>query len=71
MSLGRPPRGSEAHASAVTRLDAATEEQARLRDAAEDARGTDSEGPAADRAREAGDTVAAREAWLVWLERGF
>ena len=71
MSLGRPARGGDAHASAVERLEAALDEQSRLRQAAEDARGTPGEDAAAGDLHHAGDRVAARESWLTWLERGF
>jgi len=64
-------RGSEAHTNAVERLDAARDEQARLQHAADDARGTPSEDTADDDAHAAADHVAAREAWLTWVERGF
>src|SRR3954447_8402148 len=71
MSAGHAPRGSEVHASAVTRLEAACDDQQRLRDAAEAARGTAGEERADDELRRARQTLATREAWLVWLERGF
>ena len=71
MSLGRPNRGDETHASAVERLDAAREKQTEMRDAAEDARGTSGQDDAEQDLQEAGNRVAAREAWLTWLERGF
>ena len=71
MNPQRAPRGSEVHANAVTRLEAACDEQHRLRDAAEAARGTPGEAEADDELRHARQTMAAREAWLVWLERGF
>ena len=71
MSFDRPPRGGVVHASAVERLSHASDERERLRDAADDARGTPGEGRANAQLGEAGERVAAREAWLVWLERGF
>jgi hypothetical protein len=71
MDLGRPPRGGEVHASAVERLESARSEQSRLRDAADDARGTPAEDAADDQLHAAEERSAAREAWLVWLERGF
>ena len=71
MSPARTPRGSEVHASAVTRLETAQSDHLRLRDAAEAARGTNAEARADDEVRHARQTMAAREAWLVWLERGF
>jgi len=70
MIVTRPPRSREVHDSAVERLEAAEREQSRLRTAADDARGTVGEGVALARLGEAADRVAAREAWLVWVERG-
>jgi hypothetical protein len=71
MSFDRPSRGGAEHADAVERLGDAQDEQGRLRDAADDARGTPGEEVADARLSEAGERFAAREAWLVWLERGF
>ena len=71
MDLGRPKRGDETHASAVERLDDARDHEDEMRGAARDARGTSDEDAADERLRDAGNRVAAREAWLTWLERGF
>ena len=71
MSLARPPRGGRIHESAVERLDAAQDEQTRLRQAADDARGTPEEQAADEDVREAEHRVTGREAWLTWIERGF
>jgi len=71
MDIERPKRGDETHASAVERLDDARDHEDLMRDAAQDARGTSGEDAADDRVREAGNRVAASEAWLTWLERGF
>jgi hypothetical protein len=71
MTLGRPERGDETHARAVERLENAIDQQAELRDAAADARGTSDEDDADDKLQEAGARVAARDAWLTWVERGF
>ena len=71
MSPARAARGSATHASAVTRLETAQSEHLRLRDALEAARGTGGETRADDELRHARQTMATREAWLVWLERGF
>jgi hypothetical protein len=71
MTLGRPPRGGDAHTSAVERLEAARDQQSRLRQAADDARGTSGEETADDELKEAGDRAEARETWLAWVERGF
>jgi hypothetical protein len=70
MSLTRSPRGGEVHASAVERLEAAQRERSRLRVAVDDARGTVGEPDASARLGEAAERVAAREAWLGWVERG-
>ena len=71
MSFDRPSRGGAEHANAAERLSVAQDEQGRLRDAADDARGTPGEELADAQLSQAGEQVAAREAWLVWLERGF
>ena len=71
MSLARPPRGGQVHESAVERLDDAQGEQSRLREAADDARGTPSEETAAAELREAEHRVTGQEAWLTWIDRGF
>lgn len=71
MDLGRPQRGGETHASAVERLEDARDQQDRMRDRAQGARGTSGEGAANNQLREADNRVAAGEAWLTWLERGF
>jgi len=65
-----PRERDDAHTSAVRRLDEACEEQRRLVAAHALAEGTAVE-PAAEQAVEVGHAhVAAREAWLVWIERG-
>ena len=71
MTLGRPVRGGDDHASAVDRLESARHEQSRLRDAADAARETPAEDAARDKLRSADDRAAASEAWLIWVERGF
>ena len=66
-----PREGSEAHRSAVQRLDAAWTEQrhrTRVHDAARD---TPSEPAAVSGLAEANEQVAAREAWVKWIERGY
>ena len=71
MSFARPPRGGQVHGSAVEGLDAAQDEQSRLREAADDARGTPSEEAVAAELREVEHRVTGQEAWLTWIERGF
>jgi hypothetical protein len=71
MTITRPPRGGDVHQSALERLGAARDVETRLRDAADAACGTAAEDIARDDLYEAEERVAAREAWLIWLERGF
>ena len=71
MIITRPSRGGDVHQSARERLDAARDVETRLRDAAHAARGTAAEDVAGTDLYEAQERVAAREAWLIWLERGF
>jgi hypothetical protein len=71
MSLGRPARGGEVHESAVERLRVAQDDQARLRRVADVAQGTPVEDVASADLSEAGERLAASEAWLIWIERGF
>jgi hypothetical protein len=71
MSLGRPERGGDVHDRAVEELRAAQDDQSRLRRAAYMKRGTRDQDTADDQLSEAGDRLAAREAWLTWVERGF
>jgi hypothetical protein len=66
----RSRRGDAAHASAVERLGAARERQDELTTRAVAAVGTSGEEQTADALGAARDRVAAREAWLVWVERG-
>ena len=71
MTLGRSHPGGDAHTRALERLHAARDQQALLRHAAKTARGTSAEHSADDRLHEADNRVAAGEAWLTWLERGY
>jgi hypothetical protein len=59
---------SEGHESAVLRLTAALAEQDRLTECYDHAVGTSTELGAYVRLRAAGDQVAARRAWLYWLD---
>lgn len=65
-----PRHGSEAHASALERLDEALEHQHDLADRADAAKGTPGEEYATQALRVACNQTAAREAWLTWIERG-
>jgi len=71
MSLGRPERGDDVHEDAVERLRDAQDDQSRLRREAYMARGTVRQDATNDELSDAGDRLAAREAWLTWVERGF
>jgi|KBSSwiStaDraftv2_1062776.scaffolds.fasta_scaffold2264392_1 hypothetical protein len=66
----RSRRGDAAHASAVERLGEARERRDELKTSAAAAVGTAAEEQTADDLGAARDRVAAREAWLVWVERG-
>jgi hypothetical protein len=59
---------SEDHDSAVLRLNAALGEQDRLSERYDAAVGTSTELGAYVRLRAAGDQVAARQAWLYWVD---
>jgi hypothetical protein len=59
---------SQEHASATRRLSAALVEKHRLRERYDAAIGTSTEFGAYVRLRAAGDQVAAREAWLSWVD---
>ena len=59
---------SEAQNSAVLRLEAVLTEQDRLSQRYDTAIGTSTELGAYGRLRAAGDQVAAREAWLHWID---
>ncbi len=65
-----PSQGDEAHASAVRRLDEARDEQSRLTDQLAVAEGTRAEVQAAQELAAGRADVAARETWLVCVERG-
>jgi hypothetical protein len=60
--------GAEAHAHAVERVDTASTERSRQRDAHERAKGTARELQINSSLRAADDEVAARERWLQWVE---
>ncbi len=63
-------QGSDAHGVAVGRLAEARAERARTSEAFEESRSTPGEASAASSMSAADDQVAAREAWLGWVERG-
>ena len=65
-----PRPGEEAHSRAVEHLTEAREHQRDLTDRAEAAGGTPGEEQAADALETGRHQAAAREAWVVWTERG-
>jgi hypothetical protein len=72
MSLPPSPRnGGEAHADAVERLDAARDDQHRMRQADDAAKGCERELVADVELSAANEQVAASEAWLHYIERGY
>ena len=62
--------GSEGHKDAIRRLEAAQKEQRRRSELDRTARGKHQR-DAADGLAAADDQVAAREAWVKWVERGY
>jgi hypothetical protein len=69
------PRNSqtngEAHDEASHKLDAALEDRARLSDESTAAEGSSDELGAGVRLAAANETVAAREAWVKYVEHGY
>jgi hypothetical protein len=63
--------GSDGHKDAIKRLDAAKEYRRRRSEHHRAVHGTEHEGHAADRVAAADEQVAAREAWVKWVERGY
>ena len=63
--------GSEGHKEAIRRLEAAKEEQWRRRELDRTAQGIKHQRDAADGLAAADEQVAAREAWVKWVERGY
>lgn len=71
IELSPTPRpGEEAHTEAVEHLTEARERQRHLVDRAAAAEGTSGEDQAAEALETVRNQVAAREAWVVWTERG-
>jgi hypothetical protein len=71
--MGFPEMSREddrAHADAVRQLDDSVEDQRRLTERCNDARETADESDAEADLASARARVAAREAWLSWIERG-
>jgi hypothetical protein len=63
--------GSEAHKSALRRLDAARDDQRVKSEAHDVAQETPDERAAASELAGANEQMAAREAWVKWIERGY
>jgi hypothetical protein len=63
--------GSEGHKYAIRRLEAAKEKQRRWSELDRTARGTKHKRDAADGLAAADEQLAAREAWVKWVERGY
>jgi hypothetical protein len=63
--------GSDGHKEAIRRLDAAKEDRRRRSEHHQTAHGTDHERGAAAGVAAADERVAAREAWVKWVERGY
>jgi hypothetical protein len=63
--------GTEAHAKALRRLDTARREQRQRSVLSQAAEGTTNERDAAAHLAAADEQLAAREAWVRWVERGY
>jgi len=63
--------GTAAHRSAVDRLHAARHERRRRQDAYDAADNVTAQHHAAGNLAEANEQLAAREAWVGWIERGY
>ena len=70
-SPDNPREGTEAHESAVRRLDAAKTDQRRKSEAHDATQDPAEEREAATDLAEANEELAAREAWVKWIERGY
>lgn len=66
----RSRRGDGAHTTAIEQLDQARVARNRLTERADAAEGTQREAETADARDAARDRFAAKEAWLIWIERG-
>jgi len=64
-----PAADSAEHVSAITRRDAAIDEEARAATGYKESVGTPNEPAAANVLAGARDQVAARQAWVDWIER--
>ncbi len=66
-----PRKGTEGHRDAVRRLEEAKVEQIHTRERYDGVTGTEEERGAADALAASHERVAAREAWVSWVERGY
>ena len=66
----RSRRGDPAHTKAIEQLDEARVTQDRLTNLADAAEGTQREAETAEARDDARDRFAAKEAWLIWIQRG-
>ena len=66
-----PREGSAAHESALQRLEAARHERDRKREAYEAAEDDPARSAAGGDLAAAQEQMAAREAWVSWVERGY
>jgi hypothetical protein len=67
----KPVTGGEAHADAIERLDAAVDDRQRLNQESETTPGWTGERARAIAMADANEQVAAREAWLHYIECGY
>ena len=67
----RPRTGGETHADAIERVVAARDDQERVRHDNEDVEGSEQELRAGVELSAANERVAASEAWLRYIERGY
>ena len=66
----RPVRGSDVHARAIARLDAAVEDRERSSEESDAAQGGPDERTAAVALAAANEQMTAREAWVKYVEHG-
>jgi hypothetical protein len=64
-------KGSDAHRSALRRLEDARTEQRHRSELHDESRQTAGEPAAAAKLSAANEQLAAREAWVLWIERGY
>jgi hypothetical protein len=67
----KPTRGDDVHATAISRLRTARADRDRLREDGETAEGRPARRTAAIAVAEANEHVAAREAWVHYIEQGY